>query len=101
MGLLRDDEVHCAPLTENSILKVIGNQAEGADVTAAPGIHVGTPAPGPAGQTSHFFNCDGQRTSNRALQPRKQLSLIPSEGFLRLQDADMYNPGPVFPAGAR
>ena len=77
MGLLRDDEVHCAPLTEDSILKIIGNQAEGADVTAGHGIHVGTPAPGPAGQARRVLNCNGQRTNNYALQPREQLSLTP------------------------
>jgi hypothetical protein len=77
MGLLHVDEIHCSPLTEDSILKITGNQAEGAEVTAVPGVHVGMPAPGLAGQTRRFFDCDGQRTNNRALQPREQLSLTP------------------------
>ena len=77
MGLLPDDEVHCAPLTEDSSLKINKDPDEGADVTAVPGIHVGTPAPGPAEQTRRFLNCNGQRINNRALQPRVQLSLTP------------------------
>ena len=95
MRLLHDDEVHCAPLTEDSVLKTIGNQVEGADVTAVPGIHVGTPAPGPAGQTRRFLNCDGQHINNRALQPRVQLSLTPWQRVSATQDADMYKPGPA------
>ena len=77
MGLHHDDEVHCAPLSEDSILKIIGIQAKGADVTAVPGIQVETPALCPAGQTHRFLNCNGQRTNNRALQPLEQLSLTP------------------------
>jgi hypothetical protein len=76
MGLRHDDEVRCAPLAEDTILKIIGNQAEGANINAVPGIHMGVPAPGPAGPARQFFICDGQRFNNRALQPREQLPLI-------------------------